>query len=70
MTQVVDTILRTYLGELDMSETGSGGESYSQDRIPDLVERDVRILKRSDGRYSVSAFDPIKDDSLAYYPAG
>ena len=51
-------------------ETGHGGESYSQDRILDQVERDVRILKRSDGRYSVSAFDPIKDDSLAYYPAG
>ena len=43
MTQVVDTILRTYLGKLDMSETGSGGKSYSQDRIPNLVERDVRI---------------------------
>ena len=67
MTQVVDTILRTYFYELDMSETGRGGESYSQDRIPDLVERDVRIEKRSDGRYSVAVFDPIKDDSLAYY---
>ena len=52
------------------SERGRGGESYSQDRILDLVERDVRILKRSDGRYSVAVFDPIKDDSLAYYPAG
>ena len=67
MTQVVDTILRTYLGELKMSETSHGGESYLQDRIPDLMEREVRIEKRSDGKYSVSVFDPIRDDSLAYY---
>ena len=67
MTKVVDAILRTYLGELDMSETGCGGESYSQDRIPDLLEREVRIEKRSDGKYSVSVFDPIRDDSLACY---
>ncbi|UCE18705.1 MAG: hypothetical protein JSV84_17990 [Gemmatimonadota bacterium] len=58
-TQVVDTIPRTYSSELDMSETGGGGDSYLQDRMPDLMGRDVRIEKRSDGWHSVAVFDPI-----------
>ena len=60
MTKVVDTILRSYLNGSDLSDS-----DYC-DNMPDLHDREVAVEKRSDGRYSVSVFDPIKDDSLAW----
>ena len=67
MTEVVDTILRDYLSEVDLHESDTDGESYDCDGPLELVEREVKIQKRQDGKYSVAVFDPIKDDSLSCY---